>query len=60
MQESLWTFTNLFTVALVCTISGKNAGAGIKSQDLGGFPQKNYETVRKNTQTEENTSWENK
>lgn len=29
------------------------------SQDLGGFPKKNYETVRKKSQTEENTAWEN-
>lgn len=46
-------------MALVCTISGKILELESRSQDLGGFPQKNYETVRKKTQTEENTSWEN-
>lgn len=29
------------------------------SQDLGGFPLKSYETVRRKTQTEENRTWEN-
>lgn len=38
VQKSLWTSTNPFTVALVCTISGKNTGAGIRVSGLGRFP----------------------
>lgn len=51
VQKSLWTFTNLFTVALVCT-NGKNTRAGIKVSGLGRFPTKELCNCQK-----KNTDW---